>query len=54
VALTLTQAIRTYDFIGRPVIDLGTVDTSNPDVAQLTRVNALMADGERPKRPPRS
>lgn len=45
MAVNLTQAIRTYDFVGRMAIDLGTVDTSDPNIAQLTKVNALMATG---------
>jgi hypothetical protein len=45
VELNLTQAIRTYDFVGRPAVDLGTVDTSDPDITQLLKVNSLMATG---------
>jgi len=47
VALNLTQAIRTYDFVGRPAIDLGTVDTSDPDIAQLMKVNSLWPQAHR-------
>ncbi|MGP0028117.1 MAG: hypothetical protein ACLPKE_32900 [Streptosporangiaceae bacterium] len=40
---TLTQSILTYSYIDRPTIDLGTIDTTNTDIALLVRVNSLMA-----------
>lgn len=41
--VTLTQAIATYSYIDRPTIDLGTIDTSNTEIALLTQVDSLMA-----------
>ena len=41
--VTLTQAIRTYRYIDRPQVDLGTVDPSDPHIALLARIDALMA-----------
>ena len=42
---TLAQAIATYRYLDRPVIDLGTVNTSDSDIAFVLRVNTLLADG---------
>lgn len=40
---TLAQAVATYSYIDRPMIDLGTVDQNDPDIALLVKVNTLMA-----------
>jgi tetratricopeptide (TPR) repeat protein len=40
---TLTQAVATYSYIDRPMIDLGTLDQNDPDIALLVKVNTLMA-----------
>jgi len=40
---TLTQSILIYNYIDRPTIDLGTLDTSDADFALLSQVDTLMA-----------
>jgi hypothetical protein len=40
--LNLTQAIRTYSYVDRPQIDLGTLDPSNTDTALLARIDSLL------------
>jgi tetratricopeptide (TPR) repeat protein len=40
---TLTQAIATYSYIDRPIVNLGTVDPGDTDIAVLVRIASLMS-----------